>query len=63
MKVKTVFAFWDKAEKLNRYIGDVFEVTEERYAEIQAGYPKPLVEPVKEPKAEAKKPAKKAKAE
>ena len=54
MKVRTIAAFLDKSDGVVRPVGDVFDVTEERLAEINACGPEqnhtPLVEVVEQPK-------------
>lgn len=64
MKAKTIKLFFDVKAETDRQVGEVFECTEERFKEILAAWPEPLVERVSAPrKAAAKKaPAKAAKA-
>ncbi len=48
MEVKAIRIFHDLKEKTKRFIGDVFEVTEERFKEINGSKYGILVEPLVE---------------
>lgn len=54
MKVRCLVPFTDLKEKVERSVGDVFDVTDERFSEMEASPCAPLVERVEERKAKAK---------
>lgn len=62
MNVKAVRRFYDREAEAMREPGGIFEVTEERAAQIRAARPYALIEPVDATPAEPepKKPAKRA---
>lgn len=54
MKVKTLIWFTDLKENAIREIGDVFEVSKARFAEISALSPKTLIVEIEDGKKEKK---------